>query len=107
MEIKEGIHIVKKFLSVLSAAAIMITASASAAFSAGALTIDENRMDVNQDGSIDMMDLVSFSKYFAGFYGVVDSRCYDIDHDGITGSADLKILRMHVSGQDVVSWEIV
>ena len=88
---------IKKFLSVLSAAA----------FSAGALTIDENRMDVNQDGSIDMMDLVSFSKYFAGFYGVVDSICYDIDHDGITGAADLKILRMHVSGQDVVSWEIV
>ncbi len=98
---------VKKFLSVLSAAAIMITALASAAFSAGAFTIDEKRMDVNQDGSIDMMDLVAFSKYFVGFYGVIDSRCYDIDHDGITGAADLKILRMYVSEQEVVSWEIV
>ncbi len=98
---------VKKFLSVLSAAAIMITASASAAFSAGAFTIDEKRMDTNQDGNIDLMDLVALSKYFVGFYGVVDPRCYDIDHDGITGAADLAILRMYVSEQEVVSWEIV
>ena len=108
MKIKGGIHIVKKFLSVLSAAAIMITASASAAFSAGALTIPRDKMDFNDDGAVTMVDMVYFSQYLSGLFKVADPTIFDFDGNGVVGNSDLRLISLSISNPESnITWEMV
>ena len=98
----------KKFLSVLSAAAIMITASATFSAGAAVITIPWEKMDFNGDGAVTLSDTVYFLKYINGSFKVSDPSMFDLDENGVVGNSDLWLMSLRTSSPSSdITWEMV
>lgn len=56
------------------------------------------RGDVNEDGSIDNMDIKRLQSHINGVFPLADEAIGDINQDGIVNNTDLKRLQLHVNG---------
>ena len=60
----------------------------------GSITVDNSIGDVNDDGVVDVADVITLRRYLAGGYGVtIDEVAADIDDDGYITVADVVLLR--------------
>ena len=66
---------------------------------AGSITVKNIIGDVNNDGVVDVTDVITLRRYLAGGYGiVVDEVTADIDGDGNVTVADVVVLRQLLVG---------
>lgn len=71
--------------------------SISLSIESGSITIEDLFGDVNNDGIVDVADIVALRRYMAGGYGVVvDETQIDINKDGSVTVADIIELRRYV-----------
>jgi hypothetical protein len=60
----------------------------------GSVTVDNSIGDVNDDGVVDVADVITLRRYLAGGYGVtIDESASDMDDDGYITVADVVLLR--------------
>jgi hypothetical protein len=70
------------------------------ALEAGSITIDSLLGDVNDDGVVDVADVITLRRYMAGGYGVtINEEQSDINQDGLITIADLLQLRRYIVSQ--------
>ena len=64
----------------------------------GSITISEIDGDLNDDGFVDVADIVVLRRYIAGTYGVtLDEDKADINNDGVIDESDVDDLRNYIS----------
>ena len=67
---------------------------------AGAVTIDEYSYgDVNEDGIVDVTDVILIRQYLAGGYGVeINLTTADVNVDGVVDVTDVILIRQYLAG---------
>ena len=84
----------KKYLvSLAAAAAVIINAAASPAFSAGIYP------DVNDDGSVDVFDMITARKCLLKEETIADLYSMDMDFSGDISVADIVMLEKYLLGR--------
>lgn len=82
-----------------------ISASVVAACMGAAMAIPINASayicgDVNNDGSVSMMDTVALNKYLAGMLELVNYEAADVTDNGVINVVDSLVLTSHIALQE-------